>query len=1224
MMSSMLPMTIHAAGVTSSHQTAKLPNLPFEFFFNASNYDEATHSITNHPDARLAGYNLQLTGEFPEFDGEMLSIRGNCEGYITKWPQWSTESGNYFFRQGQDCMTIIAKVKPMLDLYSCDFISNRGGGYNYMFRIDNNGMSGVSHLYLHTADAYSEERSLTIATEDEQVLAARANGKENYIQIDNLTTGETLRYNGVNWGGGNNIFNFFNNCRSEYFHGGFYWAYYSFELLNDDQVEAVINVADNEAHVPEFTDAQGLHYTLDHEANTAVIDGHADTVRDSIVIPQRTHGCEVVAVTSKALAGVTDIKSVTVTFAEPIRLDADAFEQVAYESAKLLVPYEAVDAYKNTAGWNKFRNITFYPPMIYTDDQGLVYNLNENERTYTITAYQGSLPASITIPSTCNGLLVKSIQDDVFHDATSLKSVTLNEGLYEIGSNAFRNTGLTAIDIPNSVEYIHPCAFNDNEHLVRAFIGSGVRSMHEWGNSTFAGCPKLEAITVSSENGYYSSYNGMLFNKAQTMLFDVPGIKTTFEASDFPPLLTTISARAMENQTSVRRIVLPPSVTIVDDISFGGCINLESLSILAHATLISGSILRDCSNIKDVYLRGYYPDRVLSSEEFLNTVSSTCTVHVPKGMTKAYQDILHENKRNLNIVDDQPLPSVIDWDYTQGFNKMDVGMNAPRLEVGLVLTKEEAAAYKGCRITGVHACTHPWDESEMYAFVAKKPGGEHISETRVLTPSFDGWAKVMLEEPYTITGDEDIFIGFGHSTSAGISYSIGDPKGRLWFNWSADGNNWQPWSEGNLALGFTIEGGHIPANLRFNSAELLNVGNNKYNIKGQVESILVGIANGYDLAYTIDGGEKRVWHSDEALLAKQPYDFSIELPNLSSGLHTVEIWADLVNNIKDGLDADSHETFTVDVSGESYTRRVVVEEGTGTWCGFCPRGIVGIRTMIQNHPDNFIAIAIHDEEMAAPSYVEFCNRFGGFPACTVDRKFYIDPNADELENCYQKEFLSAIANVTINRARFSPSKNSVSISTTSRFGYDMTDDFRIAYVVTEDKVGPYNQRNLYAGGSKMGGFENMSDPALILHDHVARSISDINGTEGTVPLKPKGMTDYHYTYNLTLPDNIQTLENISIICLLINQQTGEVANADIIPYTDILMSDIDTQKADVNGDGQVGIGDIVAVTNVMAGINTDSNVAGRADVNGDGQVGIGDIVAITDVMARGNTASARP
>ena len=57
------------------------------------------------------------------------------------------------------------------------------------------------------------------------------------------------------------------------------------------------------------------------------------------------------------------------------------------------------------------------------------------------------------------------------------------------------------------------------------------------------------------------------------------------------------------------------------------------------------------------------------------------------------------------------------------------------------------------------------------------------------------------------------------------------------------------------------------------------------------------------------------------------------------------------------------------------------------------------------------------------------------------------------------------------------------------------------------------------------------------------------------------------------------------------------------------------ENGDVNGDGQVGIADIVAVTNVMASITTDAATVKRADVNGDGQVGIADIVAITNIMA---------
>ena len=56
-------------------------------------------------------------------------------------------------------------------------------------------------------------------------------------------------------------------------------------------------------------------------------------------------------------------------------------------------------------------------------------------------------------------------------------------------------------------------------------------------------------------------------------------------------------------------------------------------------------------------------------------------------------------------------------------------------------------------------------------------------------------------------------------------------------------------------------------------------------------------------------------------------------------------------------------------------------------------------------------------------------------------------------------------------------------------------------------------------------------------------------------------------------------------------------------------------KGDVNGDGQVGIGDIISVTNFMANGEQSGVTFEQADVNGDGQVGIGDIITITNIMA---------
>ena len=216
---------------------ALLPNVPFEFYYHAKDYDEANHSIPNQGKANLKGASLQLEANLPTVvDGRLLRINDRCEGYIDRWPNGSTESGAYFYRGGQDCMTIVAKVAPQLNRGNAsDFISNRGGGYNYMWRIGEGNSS-----FLHTAWGYDEGRSLPLDSELPQVLAVRVDGVNDCILLQNLTTGESKRVEGVNWGGGDNVFKLFYNDDGEFFLGDFYWVYYSFELLTDAQLQAVV------------------------------------------------------------------------------------------------------------------------------------------------------------------------------------------------------------------------------------------------------------------------------------------------------------------------------------------------------------------------------------------------------------------------------------------------------------------------------------------------------------------------------------------------------------------------------------------------------------------------------------------------------------------------------------------------------------------------------------------------------------------------------------------------------------------------------------------------------------------------------------------------------------------------------------------------------------------------------------------------------------------------
>lgn len=43
-------------------------------------------------------------------------------------------------------------------------------------------------------------------------------------------------------------------------------------------------------------------------------------------------------------------------------------------------------------------------------------------------------------------------------------------------------------------------------------------------------------------------------------------------------------------------------------------------------------------------------------------------------------------------------------------------------------------------------------------------------------------------------------------------------------------------------------------------------------------------------------------------------------------------------------------------------KKVWVEEATGTWCGWCPRGEVYMNYLYAKYPEHFVGIAVHQKD----------------------------------------------------------------------------------------------------------------------------------------------------------------------------------------------------------------------------------------------------------------------
>ena len=126
-------------------------------------------------------------------------------------------------------------------------------------------------------------------------------------------------------------------------------------------------------------------------------------------------------------------------------------------------------------------------------------NVYFDNGTGTITECDPGVTGA-SIPAAISGTAVVKIGDSAFSGNRNLKTVSLPEGLKTIGKEAFAScTGLGEIRIPGSVETI--------------------------GSKAFESCSGLTGIAVAQENSYYSSLEGVLFDKDETSLLVYPAGK---------------------------------------------------------------------------------------------------------------------------------------------------------------------------------------------------------------------------------------------------------------------------------------------------------------------------------------------------------------------------------------------------------------------------------------------------------------------------------------------------------------------------------------------------------------------------------------------------------------------------------------------------------------------------------------------------------------------------
>ena len=200
--------------------------------------------------------------------------------------------------------------------------------------------------------------------------------------------------------------------------------------------------------------------------------------------------------------------------------------------------------------------------MAYIDKYGVEFSDDRKTLLDCPTDFQGEYVIPDGVICIGGGFLCEG-----FWGCSRLTSIKIPNSVTSIGDRAFYNcSSLTSVTVPNSVTDIGDYAFQDCSSLTSVSIGNGVTSI---GEHAFDGCCSIVSFYVDKGNTFYSSKDGILFDKQQSTLIKCP----EFKQGEYvvPNRVTSIGDRAFEECKSLTSVMIPHCVTSIGNDAFIGC-----------------------------------------------------------------------------------------------------------------------------------------------------------------------------------------------------------------------------------------------------------------------------------------------------------------------------------------------------------------------------------------------------------------------------------------------------------------------------------------------------------------------------------------------------------------------------------------------------------------------------------------------------------------------------
>ncbi|MCB1122228.1 MAG: leucine-rich repeat protein [Verrucomicrobiae bacterium] len=305
---------------------------------------------------------------------------------------------------------------------------------------------------------------------------------------------------------------------------------------------------------------------------------------------------------------------------------------------------------KYTYGFAALLHSGFLNSLDAEQFQDLVYSIVGE--SVVILDYVGPTTDGLIIPESLDGKPVVEIGPNAFESST-ITTLSLPEGLKVISASAFQFAHIEQMVIPASVTYIDPTAFKNSSfgittvaegnlnyamvdgilydkditilitypgpksssfELPATLVSLNMAELSQLSNLRTLQIPaslaeieglsnyfgrSLETIEVDSDNSFFSSLDGVLYDKQQTQLILWPKRKSLVNYT-FPSTLSAIGDTAFMEVEGIGDIILPDSIKSLGMAVFKNCRGLTRISLPSDILSIEEEAFHGCRDLVDI------------------------------------------------------------------------------------------------------------------------------------------------------------------------------------------------------------------------------------------------------------------------------------------------------------------------------------------------------------------------------------------------------------------------------------------------------------------------------------------------------------------------------------------------------------------------------------------------------------------------------------------------